>query len=140
MVIREKTDTIVIHCADTPDDRDVDAATIKKWHVEERGFDDIGYHYVIRRNGLIEPGRDIKVQGAHAVQVNGTSVGICMVGRSEFDARQFESLRDLVQSLLRIYPDSKVIGHCDVEPKKPHCPGFDVSKWFTEAIPSIHRP
>lgn len=140
MVIREKTDTIVIHCADTPDDRDVDAATIKKWHVEERGWDDIGYHYVIRRNGLVEPGRDIKVQGAHAKQVNGTSVGICMVGRSEFDARQFESLRDLVQSLLRQYPDCKVIGHCDVEPKKPNCPGFDVAKWFTEAIPSIHRP
>ena len=42
MIPREKTDTIVIHCADTPADRDVDMATIKKWHVEERGWSDIG--------------------------------------------------------------------------------------------------
>ena len=61
MNVRQKTDHIVIHCADTPDDRDVDMATIKKWHVEERGWSDIGYHFVIRRNGLVEAGRDIKL-------------------------------------------------------------------------------
>ena len=137
---RQKTDTIGIHCADTPDDRDVDMATIKKWHVEERGWSDIGYHFVIRRNGLVEAGRDIKLAGAHARAVNGTSVGVCMVGKENFDSRQFDSLRDTVQMLLKLYPDSKVIGHCDVEPKKPQCPGFDVSKWFNEAIPSIDRP
>ena len=140
MNVRQKTDHIVIHCADTPDDRDVDMATIKKWHVEERGWSDIGYHFVIRRNGLVEAGRDIKLSGAHARAVNGTSVGVCMVGRSDFDPRQFESLRDTIQMLLKLYPDSKVIGHCDVEPKKPNCPGFDVVKWFNEAIPSIDRP
>ena len=42
--------------------------------------------------------------------------------------------------LLKLYPECKIIGHCDVEPKKPHCPGFDVAKWFNEAIPSIDRP
>ena len=62
MVERKKTDHIVIHCADTPDNRDVDMATIKKWHTEERGWDDIGYHFVIRRNGLVEAGRDIKTK------------------------------------------------------------------------------
>ena len=66
-------------------------ATIKKWHVDERGWSDIGYHFVIRRNGLVEAGRDIKLSGAHARQVNGTSVGVCMVGRENFDPRQFES-------------------------------------------------
>ena len=73
---RKETKYVVIHCADTPDDRDVDMATIKKWHVDERGWSDIGYHFVIRRNGLVEAGRDIKLSGAHARQVNGTSVGI----------------------------------------------------------------
>ena len=140
MNVRLKTDIIVIHCADTPDDRDVDMATIKKWHVEERGWSDIGYHFVIRRNGLVEAGRDIKLSGAHAKAVNGTSVGVCLVGKKDFDQRQFDALRDTVQMLLKLYPDSKVIGHCDVEPKKPYCPGFDVVKWFNEAIPSIDRP
>ena len=121
MVERQKTDHIVIHCADTPDDRDVEMAEIKRWHVEERGWDDIGYHFVIRRNGLVEVGRDIKLQGAHAKAVNGSSVGVCLVGRSDFDKRQFDSLRDTVQMLLKLYPDCKVIGHCDVEPKKPNC-------------------
>ena len=92
MVERQKTDHIVIHCADTPDDRDVEMAEIKRWHIEERGWDDIGYHFVIRRNGLVEVGRDIKMQGAHAKAVNGTSVGICLVGRSDFDQRQFDAL------------------------------------------------
>ena len=63
-----------------------------------------------------------------------------MVGRENFDPRQFDSLRDTVQMLLKLYPECKIIGHCDVEPKKPHCPGFDVAKWFNEAIPSIDRP
>ena len=140
MNFREETDTIVIHCADTPDDRDVDMAEIRRWHVEERGWSDIGYHFVIRRNGLVEAGRDVKLQGAHARQVNRKSVGICMGGRKDFDPRQFDSLKDTVMLLLKLYPGCKVIGHCDVEPKKPACPGFDVNKWFTEAIPSTGRP
>jgi|TARA_Y100000296_G_scaffold75841_1_gene95897 N-acetyl-anhydromuramyl-L-alanine amidase AmpD len=140
MNFREETDTIVIHCADTPDDKDVDMAEIRRWHVEERGWSDIGYHFVIRRNGLVEAGRDVKLQGAHARQVNRKSVGICMVGRKDFDPRQFDSLKDTVMLLLKLYPGCKVIGHCDVEPKKPDCPGFDVNKWFTEAIPSTGRP
>ena len=140
MNFREETDNIVIHCADTPDDRDVDMAEIRRWHVEERGWSDIGYHFVIRRNGLVEAGRDVKLQGAHARQVNRKSVGICMVGRKDFDPRQFDSLKDTVMLLLKLYPGCKVIGHCDVEPKKPACPGFDVNKWFTEAIPSTGRP
>ena len=73
---RKETDHIVIHCAATPDDRDVTAADIKRWHVEDNGWDDIGYHFVIRRNGLVEAGRDIKMSGAHARAVNGRSVGI----------------------------------------------------------------
>jgi len=137
---REKTDHIVIHCSDTPDEREVEAKEIKKWHVEERGWEDIGYHFVIRRNGLIEVGRDFVSQGAHAKPVNKTSLGICLVGRSEFDERQFESLRDLVQLILRLFPDCKVVGHSDVDPKKPKCPNFDVIKWFNGAIPSIRRP
>ena len=123
---RTETKYVVVHCADTPPEMDVDAKEIKRWHVEERGWDDIGYHFVIRRNGLVEVGRDIKLQGAHAKAVNGSSVGVCLVGRSDFDKRQFSALRDTVQMLLKLYPDSKIIGHCDVEPKKPNCPGFDV--------------
>tara|TARA_Y100000401_G_scaffold117424_2_gene126196 strand:+ start:17018 stop:17440 length:423 start_codon:yes stop_codon:yes gene_type:complete len=137
---RKETDHIVIHCAATPDDRDVTAADIKRWHVEDNGWDDIGYHFVIRRNGLVEAGRDIKMSGAHARAVNGRSVGICLIGTREFDIRQWNALKDTIIMLLKLYPDSKVIGHSDVEPAKPHCPGFNVANWFKEAIPSTDLP
>ena len=120
MAVREKTDYIVIHCSDTPDDRDVDMETIKQWHVEDNGWSDIGYHFVIKRK-------------------NSVSVGVCLVGRTEFDERQFSALRDTVQLLLRLYPDSKVVGHHDIDDSKT-CPNFNVAEWFTSTSPSIDRP
>ena len=72
---RQKTDTVVIHCTQTPTDMDIGADKITEWH-KDRGFDTIGYHFVIRRDGTIETGRDINMVGAHAVAVNGTSIGV----------------------------------------------------------------
>ena len=132
MIKRNKTDTIVIHCADTPADMDIGAETIRKWHTEERKFDDIGYHWVIRRDGTLDPGRAIELQGAHAVAVNGTSVGICLVGRGDnFTEQQFITLHNLINTTKDMYGDDlEIIGHSDVEPNKPHCPGFDVKEWI----------
>jgi len=79
MEIRKDTDTIVIHCTQTPDTMDIGADEIKKWH-KNRGFDTIGYHFVIRRDGHVDKGRDINYVGAHAVAVNGTSIGVALVG------------------------------------------------------------
>tara|TARA_R100000234_G_scaffold46829_1_gene27988 strand:+ start:11045 stop:11464 length:420 start_codon:yes stop_codon:yes gene_type:complete len=139
MAVREKTDYIVIHCSDTPDDRDVDMETIKQWHVEDNGWSDIGYHFVIKRNGIVQIGRPIQIPGAHVKGKNSVSVGVCLVGRTEFDERQFSALRDTVQLLLRLYPDSKVVGHHDIDDSKT-CPNFNVAEWFTSTSPSIDRP
>ena len=132
MIKRNKTDTIVIHCADTPADMDIGAETIRKWHTEERKFDDIGYHWVIRRDGTLDPGRAIELQGAHAVAVNSSSVGICLVGRGDnFTEQQFITLHNLINTTKDMYGDDlEIIGHSDVEPKKPHCPGFNVKEWI----------
>ena len=54
MTPRTKTDMIVIHCASTPASMDIGVKEIKKWHVEDNKWDDIGYHYVIRRDGTLE--------------------------------------------------------------------------------------
>ena len=133
MIERKETKYIVIHCADTPADMDIGVETIRKWHVEERGWDDVGYHYIIKRDGKIEPGRDVKVQAAHARAVNGKSVGICLVGRGDnFTEDQFFALHNLINTLNSMYDDLEIIGHSDVEPKKPHCPGFNVKEWVQE--------
>lgn len=133
MIKRNKTDTVVIHCADTPEDMDIGAEKIREWHTKERGWDDIGYHWVIRRDGTLDPGRPIEMQGAHAVTVNGSSVGICLVGRGDnFTDQQFMTLHNLINTTKDMYGDLEIIGHCDVEPNKPNCPGFDVEQWVKD--------
>ena len=75
---RNSTELIVIHCAATKTSMDVDAATIKDWHVNGNGWRDIGYHKVIKRSGEVEDGRDIRDSGAHAAGYNHKSIGICL--------------------------------------------------------------
>lgn len=138
MTPRSKTDTIVIHCAATKPNMDIGVDEITKWHTD-RGFDTIGYHYVIRKSGVVEKGRPEELQGAHAVAVNGTSIGICLVGgvdndlqwENNFSLAQFRSLKSLIVLLKNKYTIEKIIGHYEVEPKK-ECPSFDVQEWLKE--------
>ena len=103
---REITDTIVIHCTQTPADMDVDVEKVTQWH-KDRGFDTIGYHYLIKRDGTLQVGRDEDVTGAHAVQVNGTSIGVALVGggtpsmgwENNFTPVQFETLKSILLKL-----------------------------------------
>ena len=135
---REKTDTIVIHCTQTPPDMDIGAEEINKWH-KNRGFDTIGYHFVITRSGAIEKGRDISREGAHASRVNGTSIGIALVGGADkdmewennFNEVQFVKLKELIEELQSKYMKLKIIGHYEVDDHKK-CPSFDVPEWLKE--------
>ena len=70
---------IIIHCSDTTASQDIKASDIRQWHIE-RGWSDIGYHFVIRRDGLIDLGRDISTKGAHAKGHNHDSIVVCLVG------------------------------------------------------------
>ena len=133
---REITDTIVIHCTQTPADMDVDVAKVTEWHTQ-RGFDTIGYHYLIKRDGTLQTGRDEDLVGAHAVAVNGTSIGIALVGggtpemgwEDNFAPIQFETLKTILLKLKSEYEIEKIIGHYQVDDKK-ECPSFDVPKWL----------
>jgi len=126
---RTSTEYIVVHCAATPSTMDIGADEIRRWH-KERGWIDIGYHFVIRRDGTVEKGRDIDAIGAHVRGVNQISIGICLVGIDEFKVAQYESLKELIVSLLDEYPDAQVKGHRDFPNVKKECPGFDVPKWW----------
>lgn len=120
---------VIVHCSDTPESMDIGAEEIYDWHVNERGWKDIGYHYVIRRSGLIEVGRMESVQGAHCSGENANSIGICMVGRSGFTGEQFRSLRKLIQELNGRYSIIKITGHSTYNAHKT-CPNFDVEGWW----------
>jgi len=133
--VREYTDYIVVHCAATPPSMDIGRDTIDEWH-KERGWDGIGYHFVIRRDGSVEAGRHVDAVGAHVRGSNLRSVGICMIGganeerepEENYTIDQWKSLSTTVEFLRRMYPDAKVIGHNEVSDKA--CPCFDVQEWL----------
>ena len=79
-----KITKIIVHCADTPEGRDDKAADIRRWH-KARGFNDIGYHYVVDLDGTIEPGRDVTIAGAHANGQHADSIGVCYIGGADTD-------------------------------------------------------
>jgi N-acetylmuramoyl-L-alanine amidase len=134
-------DLIVIHCADTPPTMDVGVEEIRRWHTDPppkgNGWADIGYHWVIRRNGVIEFGRPAEKIGAHVAGHNATSIGVCMVGgkgkdgkpENNYTAEQWDSLEAIVNFLRAAYPRARVCGHRDLDHGKA-CPCFDVAKWL----------
>jgi N-acetylmuramoyl-L-alanine amidase len=143
MARRRSTDYIVIHCSDTYETMDIDAATIRRWHVEERGWSDIGYHKVILRDGTIEQGRPDTDSGAHAKNYNSKSIAVCMVGgrndddqaEDNFTDAQWQSLQEIVIDLRTRWPNATVLGHRDLDGVTKECPSFDVasklSQWDT---------
>lgn len=129
---------IIVHCADTPEGRDDRAADIKRWHTEERGWSDIGYHYVVDLDGTIEPGRPIEKAGAHCTGHNADSIGVCYIGGCDKkmqpkDTRtdaQKASLLLLLKYLVAKYPGVTIYGHRDFANKS--CPSFDAKTEYEE--------
>lgn len=129
---------IVLHYSATYPDQDYGAAEIRKMHLD-RGFRDIGYHYVIRRDGRIEKGRDEHAVGAHVSGHNTGSIGICCIGGLErgtgpnvgVDNRtpaQIEATIRLVRDLQARHPGAELLGHRDLTATQ--CPGYDVRSWW----------
>lgn len=135
-------DFLVVHCSATNPRLDVGRREIDLWH-RRRGFDCIGYHYVIRRNGDVEKGRADTDPGAHEPSVNSRSLGICLVGgvntdkvpkpENNFTTDQMDALRGLLIRLKSLHPKAEVIGHRDA-PSRPAkaCPSFSVRDWWKE--------
>lgn len=77
---------IIVHCSATPEGKDFTVTDIKKWHLA-RGFSDIGYHYVIYRDGSVHTGRDESKIGAHCTGHNSYSIGVCYIGGCSADGK-----------------------------------------------------
>lgn len=127
---------IIVHCSATPEGKDFTVSDIKKWHLQ-RGFSDIGYHYVIYRDGSINKGRDESKVGAHCIGHNKYSIGVCYIGGVEADGKtpkdtrteaQKNSLLTLLRSLKSKYPKVKIYPHYKFASKA--CPSFDAEKEY----------
>lgn len=127
---------IIVHCSATPEGKDYTVNDIRRWH-KQQGWSDIGYHYVIYRNGHIEPGRDVDISGAHCEGHNSHSIGVCYIGGVARDGKTAKDTRTLAQkaallSLLKdlreLYPGAKIYGHRDFAHKD--CPSFDAKEEY----------
>ena len=129
-------DKIIVHCSATRPNQNVTAENIRRWHIQDRGWNDIGYHYVIKRDGTLERGRDVAIAGAHAKGHNEHSIGVCLAGgisqegvaEQNYTANQYYSLKKLLDVLCVTFPNADIIGHNDVSEKS--CPCFDVKEWW----------
>jgi len=120
---------------------DIGVEEIRKWHVEGNGWTDIGYHYVIRRNGKVEVGRPLERPGAHAKGYNSNSIAIAWVGgmasgseepEDNRTAAQNETMVNLIKELQQKFPGAALLGHRDLKGVNKDCPCFDVREWFVK--------
>lgn len=126
---------IIVHCTATREGASVSLDTVRRWHLE-RGWSDIGYHYLILLDGTIEVGRPEERQGAHVRGHNRDSIGVSYVGGVDrnLDAKdtrtqdQKDSLHNLLSNLMASYKDATLHGHNEFSNKA--CPSFDVSKEY----------
>lgn len=137
---RKTTQFLVLHCSATRPVQDIGAAEIRKWH-KAQGWTDIGYHFVIRRDGRVENGRRVDAVGAHVAGHNHYSVGICLVGgignktfapEENFTRAQWSALKGLIKELRSKYPKAKIVGHRDFPGVNKACPCFEAKAWATE--------
>jgi len=121
---------IIVHYAWSLTSMDIGVEDIRLWHLA-RGFADVGYHFVIRRNSEVESGRPVWRQGAHARGHNEDSIGICLAGgKPDFNFSHFQllSLFNLITDLATRYNIKEVGGHRNYAASE--CPGFDVRAWW----------
>ena len=124
---------IVLHHSDSDVAAHDDISVIREWHLE-RGFNDVGYHYFIRKDGLIQKGRDLDVMGAHCKGKNKSSIGICLSGRRKFTHHQFKTLANIILNIEAYYDKVLPIkGHNEFT-KKKDCPVFNVSEFIEEYL------
>lgn len=127
---------IIVHCTATPEGKDYTVEDIRRWH-KRQGWSDIGYHYVIYRDGSIHEGRDVRYSGAHCTGHNANSIGVVYVGgvgkdgKTTKDTRtkaQKKALLQVMRTLRAAYPSARIYGHRDFA--KKDCPSFDAKEEY----------
>lgn len=123
---------IILHCSATPEGKDYTVADIDRWH-KANGWQGIGYHYVVYRDGSVHQGRDLAVAGAHTSGYNKNSIGVCYIGGVAADGKtpkdtrtpaQRRALRVLVEQLQKQFPNATIHGHYEFAAKA--CPSFKI--------------
>lgn len=128
-------DKIIIHCTATPEGRNITVKEVRQWHLA-RGFNDIGYHYVILLDGTVQAGRPVSRVGAHVKGQNTGSIGIAYVGgidrsgaaKDTLNPAQETAMVNLINDLRERFGHLTLHGHNEFDNKA--CPSFNVKTKF----------
>ena len=142
MIKRKSTQMIILHCSATREGQDIKAKDIKQWH-KQRGFETIGYHYVIDLDGTIEKGREESMVGAHCTGKNSISIGICYVGGCDKNDKNMKpkdtrtdsqkaALLKLVDELINKYKLDINKVYCHNQFANKACPCFSNKQFYEE--------
>lgn len=151
---------LVVHCSGVQPHQSSSVRQIDEWHHQAGYSNGIGYHYVVRRDGTVEPGRPEEVVGAHVKNHNRYSLGICYEGGLDAAGRpadtrtpaQKQALRTLLEELHAIYPRACIVGHRDLSPDRngdgqvsrnewvKECPCFDAIAEYRDLQPIPSNP
>ena len=137
---------VIIHCTATRpewragDTTSAKVAEVKNWHVRNNGWSDIGYHFLIDRDGTRATGRPLERTGAHVKGKNTGTIGVALFGghgssetdqfSDNFTPEQDAELRKLLSDLGERFPITRISGHNQYAAKA--CPGFTVSEWMVQ--------
>ena len=129
---------LIVHCSATPPSVDFTPEKLRRCHVTDNGWADIGYHFYVTRDGRIHTCRPVEIAGAHCHGFNQASIGICYEGGVTeslvpCDTRtpqQKRALRTLLMALRSAYPDAQIRGHRDMTGARKACPSFDATKEY----------
>lgn len=146
---------IIVHCSATRPEWMALSSTsqkvmeIRRWHVQDRGWNDIGYHLLIDRDGTVAKGRPMEKVGAHVAGYNTGTVGVCLIGghgsaetdrfADHFTPAQDAALRKVLADLRAQFPTiAKISGHNEYAQKA--CPGFKVGPWWHSKAALAPKP
>lgn len=141
---KRKITTIILHCTATQENKDFSVDDIRKWHTAPKpkgqGWSDIGYHYIIYRDGTIHTGRDVNIIGAHTLGYNADSIGICYIGGIDINGKakdtrtpeQKIAIIKLVKELLALYNLNINNVFCHNQLANKSCPSFKIETFKKE--------
>ena len=125
-----KPDKVILHCAATDDsvESKVSVDEVRRWHVQDNGWLDIGYHWYQTRDGIWHAGRSEEMTGAHSGAVgNLNSLGLCYEGTWLPTEKQIEGLWSMYCSLQSRYGINYENWFAHYQYKKSKtCPGFSI--------------
>lgn len=117
-------DKVFIHCSASDYPAHDNIEVIRRWHIIDNDWSDVGYHYFIQSDGAIQGGRSVESPPASQRGYNTDSLSICLHGLNQFKSAQMRSLWFLCSEIAEAYGgDITFHGHCEVSPKL--CPNFD---------------